>query len=463
MAMRTFRVIIGCVLVCFIAIGQVKTPLPVLRATGPNLTYFVEGKGYSPSWRIVPEYKPDILEVVCRKVPTEVRFLADTDSLEYSVRPGDKYYFYVLTPNGDSALTAIYGHPVVPPVTFSASYRSSHRGAVSIEVPEVKELLLVVISLTANDAGKKFQTNKTTEYYRAVQEYFSPYRSHPAVAQINNLLGLDQYSWMNLNAYCFTFCGDTIAPSPVYHVLSWSEVNNLLPYTSSLEDFARTSRFREFFAAHKALYENEIREWDELAPIRRMWSWLEERFPERFDSYKVIFSPLVGGTHFTNSVRDSGFAETIMCVCSPQFIHRRNSGESREFLSGIIGRVLFTEIDHNYVNPLMYQYRLAIDTIFSKRSIWANSDRSNDYRDAIPVFAEYMTWAVYTLYCSEAYPQEVFKKIKEDTEVAMTSMRGFTNFRAFNEELLRQYRRQSGNRQIGPLYPTILEWAAKAK
>jgi len=33
--------------------------------------------------------------------------------------------------------------------------------------------------------------------------------------------------------------------------------------------------------------------------LNDMWTWLEERYPTRHDRYRVIFSPLIGGTHET--------------------------------------------------------------------------------------------------------------------------------------------------------------------
>jgi len=76
-----------------------------------------------------------------------------------------------------------------------------------------------------------------------------------------------------------------------------------------------------------------------------MWDWLQERFPDRYNSYKIYFSPLVGGAHATQNFSDSGYRETVMFVNAPIFADTSTSMENEIDAS----RTIFTEIDHNYV------------------------------------------------------------------------------------------------------------------
>jgi len=60
--------------------------------------------------------------------------------------------------------------------------------------------------------------------------------------------------------------------------------------------------------------------------------------------------------------------------------------------------VVFTEIDHNYVNPGTSKYEKLIDSIFSNRSAWTKHGNSSDYYDSpVRVFNEYMTHAAFCL------------------------------------------------------------------
>jgi hypothetical protein len=58
-----------------------------------------------------------------------------------------------------------------------------------------------------------------------------------------------------------------------------------------------------------------------------MWKWMEGQFPQRYQGYKVIFSPLIGGAHSTQKFSDDGYSETVMFISGPLF---RNPGALTE-------------------------------------------------------------------------------------------------------------------------------------
>jgi hypothetical protein len=67
---------------------------------------------------------------------------------------------------------------------------------------------------------------------------------------------------------------------------------------------------------------------------------------------------------------------------------------------------VFSEIDHNYVNPVSDKYKKEINKIMGDehRSKWikANGD-GKYYGTGYKVFNEYMTHAVYLIYTNEFY------------------------------------------------------------
>jgi len=61
--------------------------------------------------------------------------------------------------------------------------------------------------------------------------------------------------------------------------------------------------------------------------------------------------------------------------------------------------MVFTEIDHNYCNPVSSKYQNEIDSIFSDSSKWINKTGNVElYPTLVAIFNEYTTHAVYLLY-----------------------------------------------------------------
>ena len=68
-------------------------------------------------------------------------------------------------------------------------------------------------------------------------------------------------------------------------------------------------------------------------------------------------------------------------------------------------RVVFTEIDHNFVNPLSDKKIDIINKVFADRNRWTKEGNGTSaYESAYSVFNEYMTWGLFSLYCLDNFP-----------------------------------------------------------
>jgi hypothetical protein len=195
-----------------------------------------------------------------------------------------------------------------------------------------------------------------------------------------------------------------------------------------------------------------MREQQARVPVGQPWRWLEKQFPARYDAYRITFSPLVNGSHSTARFAGNGFQETIMFICPPFAIE----GVSDSVQNGLLMRIIFTEIDHNYVNPVTEQQLIAIKQVFGDRSAWTKGGDTDSYGSAYAVFNEYMTWGVFTLYCYEHYQASDFRIITDRTEKQVGQRRGFYRFAAFNAMLLRLYQHKKASETIADLYPQII-------
>ena len=134
-----------------------------------------------------------------------------------------------------------------------------------------------------------------------------------------------------------------------------------------------------------------------------------------------------------------------------------DAGSARE---GLLSRVVFTEIDHNYVNPTTWDHWFRVGGTFHRRELW---NRQNGYADPMSTFNEYMTWAVFLLYAAETYDTAAFEEIKRVTVDSMENRRRFVRFGAFTDAALGLYRSRNEGETIPDLYPAILTWAEQVQ
>jgi hypothetical protein len=142
----------------------------------------------------------------------------------------------------------------------------------------------------------------------------------------------------------------------------------------------------------------------------------------------------------------------IFCSNDTDFLEKEN-GEYNKLHKALVERMVFTEIDHNYVNPIIDkdENKKIIAETFSNLDDWNQQD---SYGNSFLTFNEYMTWSVACIYIYENYEQETYNEFLKYTINTM-NVRGFVKFGEFYKELLNLYKKSE--RPIYELYPDILE------
>ncbi len=153
--------------------------------------------------------------------------------------------------------------------------------------------------------------------------YFKPYLTLPLFRKLDfseEDYPIKYYDFRE-NSFCYSFNNDKIEINGPYYYVSgknWENHNSLfkkelLPLT---EDFAEKSNFRKFYKDNEEFYNTLIKEERIIMPVKKMWTWLEVQFPERYNSYKVVFSPLISSSHSTQNygtyTKNTYFGETVM-------------------------------------------------------------------------------------------------------------------------------------------------------
>lgn len=338
---------------------------------------------------------------------------------------------------------------------FSPEYIASHKNKWTIEVPEVQELVHIVIAISPTGLADSNMVEHRTAYYREVLEKFQAYKHHKIVSIIDDLLQDRLYAQVKMDACGFYFGeSNTLIKDKTYKQLNWSNKNFIQPLTRELEDFAQQTNFREFYSSHTNHYNALIEKMKAQMPIDKQWKWLEERFPNKYNNYRITFSPLVNGWHSTNRFETKDFKQTVMFICGPI----ESMQLTEKIKEGLMTRVVFTEIDHNYVNPVSDNYDKELREVFFDRKKWTSEKDSQNYGSAYAVFNEYMTWAVFTLYALENFDENDFTIINARTELQMSNWRGFIKFKEFNQKMIELYKNKRAEESIANLYPKILAW-----
>jgi hypothetical protein len=328
--------------------------------------------------------------------------------------------------------------------------------SVFVHIPETHELLQVVIALSNLDEESNSLTYQKGVYYSEVVEVFKGYQDHPVVKTIDKKLQEESYGKMR-NIFMYEFEGESIQHAGIHNTPYlkdyWEEI---IP---QLEDFARKSGFRKFYKNHSSYYENLIKDYKRHIPVKRIWNWLEDNIPIKHDSYNVILSPLIKGAHNTYRFRDYAkeYTQIVMFLSAPNSFAKGYANE--EVVEANLSRMLFTEIDHNYINPLTNRDKNLRKVVraFSELDKW---NTKKGYRRPVLTFNEYMTWAVFLLYAHDMYSEEDYEKIQQFTVETM-NWRGFVKFESFAEKLLELYENKKEDEMISDLYSPILRWARR--
>ena len=228
-----------------------------------------------------------------------------------------------------------------------------------------------------------------------------------------------------------------------------------------IEDFMKKTDFVDFYNQHESYYNQLIANYNRLCNFQDMRNWLEKKFSNSPQSYRIIFSPLTGGLHNTMSLKTKNQSqEQIFMFVSPPYESIDNMDKNEfEIKSSHKARVVFTEIDHNYVDPLTDKYISELKSSMADYKEW-NHQKKGSYTSKYKTFNEYMTWGVFSLYALDTYSKGNIDTIIEIQSDFMREKREFIKFPEFNRELLRIYK-QKDKPKVERLYKPMLNWIEK--
>ena len=439
----------------------------------PNDTFTLAYKNYSKffPYKVSREDKESPGTDAALNEYATIYYGNDSIRLNYNNKLPYAHIIYInfASPKGKTTLRFHYNDVAS---YFPTPYMEKNLGNIQFDVPEIYELANIIWTLSPSGQNAK-DLNKGGQYYQRVNSYFKQFLNHPIFNALNfaDSMYAKEYYDFRENSFAFNFQKPTSTSNtkllfngPYYFVYGDELADSSLfgKLKPLVEDFAMKTKFRKFYKDNTEFYQNQIKRQKELLPVKQMWTWLETEFPKtKYQSYRVVFSPLIGGSHstqrYSTRFKSDWFSENVMFICNTDRVDEMSQTTEKQ-KEALMSGIVFTEIDHNYVNPVTNKYNKRIDSIFSNRTIWTNKGNSSDfYESTIGVFNEYMTWAVFCLYIADTYDEETTNLVIAERETRMIDKRNFIKFKEFDQALLK-IRKEHKNLKVVDLYPFILDW-----
>ena len=326
---------------------------------------------------------------------------------------------------------------------------------VTVASSEAYELANIILALTPYGQQDPSEVAKNSRYYREVRAHFAPYTQHPLLAQVNySRKEWDKYLSFRTDAYACAFDaqGQLVRQFPFFAQDSLQAFDQHLGLVT---DFARTSGFRAFYQRHRPYYDSLRVAYQASQRLPEVLAFLATELGQAPPDarYAIVFSPLVGRM---NCHRDINRVATDFATL-PEYLLSPAAAQAltpADVVSDL--HMLFTEMDHGFVNPTTSAYGAQVRASFDVKKWDAGSGYDHGTYDT---FNEYMTWAMYDLFAYRYFPQ-VAPPVCQNWAMQNES-RGFFASTLFNNKLRELYDHRKKGQTVRDLYPSLLKWCAQ--
>jgi hypothetical protein len=356
-----------------------------------------------------------------------------------------------------------------PSAKYSKEYMFENNDKIHVEIPELYELLHITIAITRfnNDPNYdinpkneiNFMVNKKTEYHDKVINTFSKYKSHALITFLDKQFAEDfnRYHLFTANVYCLDIESNKVYKKDTYTSI-WSGKTNFDELIPLIEDFYIQTGFKQFYSDNKEYYNKLITDYEERANVKNIHSWLNKVSGIKYNSFRYIISPLVFGGHKTQNFEQEDFNECLIFLPTFDYSKTFDSTLDKQKLLESIG-VIFTEVDHNYVNPITEKYNSQIETSIKNLMDWNTKSNKGYYPTKIITFNEYLTHALFLLFAKENFEMKDFEEIKNFwiAQESDPNRRCFVKFKEFYNKFEENYFKQMTDNQSYNLEQGTLE------
>lgn len=338
------------------------------------------------------------------------------------------------------------------------------------EIPAVYELMNIAFAITdTNNYSGNLNIyyniiDTSTAYYKEVVHYFSNHKKHKLITALNKQLKKSyvRYLYNLQKGYNSNISDNEIRRKNKFPLFLTLQYGFQSVKRSVIEDFAKASDFQSFYENHRFHYQQILDDAKQKLSLTNIQQWLENEFSKKYDTFKIVISPLMRATHFTKRFSRYGKKISIMWVSDGSGYDPKRYTQTQ--IAGLYTGVVFTEIDHNYVNPASNNFKKDLNQIMGNdnRPKWIKADGDGKfYSSGYKIFNEYMTHAVYLIYTNTVYSKEDQTVIENSRIKLMEDIRKYYRFKDFYTQLKTLYASKKEGENITGLYPAMLDWCKK--
>lgn len=332
-------------------------------------------------------------------------------------------------------------------VTFAPI--SLAQNGIKVEMTESYELSNIILALTQYGRTDKWDVQKIPPYYQEILNYFEPVKHHPLLEQVNySRKEWEKFLGFRTDMYAFAFDANGVLKRAYpFNSFGNQEVD---AHLALINDFVAKSNYRQFYRDHQALYQQIQSNYLDYYYVTQSEQFLKkiagQSKAQAKRNYVIAISPLVGGQNCHRDI-DANTTVDFPNISKDLILGKLDTDLPTRVTEN---HILFTEMDHGYVNPISDKFARLIRRNFDHQK-W---DHQSGYQ-GLDSFNEYMTWAVYDLFIREHFPEQA-DRIALNWQY-QNAARGFIAQSLFSQKLAQLYA-QSKTKRLADLYTPLLQW-----
>lgn len=323
---------------------------------------------------------------------------------------------------------------------------------IKVEVSETVELMSI---LSRTSGFPEYCMDMGGNYTTETEEWFSPYKSHPAISLFQEMrakYGISYDAVMNM-AINLAIDGNEVKMQTERKGLEkrWHEVD-INTFLVRLNQFYTDTRFHDFYMQHQSFYQSVLRIYEQNVMSYFHQDWYAKFYgtgpSERF---RIVIGFTNGGGNYGPSRQLPGQPKEVFAICG----YNTDKTTGKAYENGVDhAATLIHEFNHSFVNSLLEnEANKALLTPIGKK-LMKHSYRamnSQAYRNAETVVNESIVRAAVILYLHDNH--FTAEQVKEEMDNQISS--GFY----WMPELVTTLRNYSKHREeyltLGDYYPEI--------
>jgi hypothetical protein len=339
--------------------------------------------------------------------------------------------------------------------TGEESNQKKANRSISVNVDPRVELMSIIFRLAGNP---EYNRSQFFSYIGDIETHFGQFKEHPVVKlakQLRNSKGVGFDAVMSMAIYIKDINDfNLLVPfDSLSNTLDsrWDK-QNIVDFLDKAEQFARESKFIEFFNAHKSMYDKATEQFSLMMDKESHLEWFDEFFGARPGAEFYIYLGMTNGpSNYGPKIKLAG-KEKYYCVLGAWKISMLGFGEPR-FDKSMLPTIIH-EFCHSYTNPIVDVHESEIEN--AGKRIYAlveNQMKRNAYGYWLIVMRESMVRACVVRYMAKNEgPDSAKAQIKSDIS------RGFLWMQELSDLLIEYDEHRDEYPTLDDFFPKVIEF-----